>query len=59
MKKAKEEPDKEIRKQKYDEVNLEFFEPFIKEIKQTTNASGIHVMAVLYERIFDPLLRSF
>jgi 5,10-methylenetetrahydrofolate reductase len=59
MKKAKEEPDKEIRKQKYDEVNIAFFEPFIKEIKKTTNAAGIHVMAVLYERIFDPLLRSF
>ena len=59
MKKAKEEPDKEKRKQMYDEVNLEFFRPFIKEIRQTTNAAGIHVMAVLYERIFEPLLEAF
>ena len=58
MKKAKEEPDKVKRKEKYDEVNLDFFRPFIKEIKKTTNASGIHVMAVLYERIFDPLLEA-
>jgi hypothetical protein len=43
----------------YDEVNLEFFGPFIKEIKKTTHAAGIHVMAVLYERIFGPLLENF
>jgi methylenetetrahydrofolate reductase (NADPH) len=59
MKKAKEEPDKEKRKQLYDEVNLEFFRPFIKEIRKTTNAAGIHVMAVMYERIFEPLLEAF
>jgi 5,10-methylenetetrahydrofolate reductase len=58
MKKAKEEPNKEIRRQKYDEVNLEFFGPFIKEIKKTTNAAGIHIMAVLYERIFESLLKN-
>jgi hypothetical protein len=56
MKKAKEEPDKARRKEKYDEVNLDFFGPFIKEIKNSTHAAGIHVMAVLYERIFEPLL---
>jgi 5,10-methylenetetrahydrofolate reductase len=59
MKKAKQEPDKARRKEKYDEVNLEFFGPFIKEIKQTTSAAGIHVMAVLYERILEPLLEQF
>ena len=59
MKKAKKEPDKEKRKQLYDEVNLEFFRPFIKEIRKTTNAAGIHVMAVMYERIFEPLLEAF
>jgi len=58
MKKAKKEPDKEKRKQLYDEVNLEFFRPFIKEIHKTTNAAGIHVMAVMYERIFEPLLEA-
>jgi len=59
MKKAKEEPDKEKRSQLYDDVNLEFFRPFIKEIRKTTNAAGIHVMAVMYERIFEPLLEAF
>jgi len=57
MKKCKEEPDKERRKELYDEVNIEFFSPFIKEIRKTTKAAGIHVMAVLYERILDPLLK--
>ena len=57
MKKCKDEPDKEKRKGLYDEVNLEFFSPFIKEIRKTTKAAGIHVMAVLYERILDPLLK--
>jgi len=59
MKKAKEEPDKAKRSQLYDEVNLEFFKPFITEIHKTTSAAGIHVMAVLYERIFEPLLEAF
>ena len=36
-----------------------FFGPFIKAIKKTTHAAGIHVMAVLYERIFGPLLENF
>lgn len=58
MKKAKKEPDKEKRRQLYDEVNLTFFRPFIKEIRKTTNAAGIHVMAVMYERIFEPLLEA-
>ncbi|MHA1291858.1 MAG: methylenetetrahydrofolate reductase [Promethearchaeota archaeon] len=42
-----------------DKINIEFFEPFIKEIKNTTKAAGIHVMAVEYERLFDPLLKDF
>lgn len=56
MRKCKDEPDKEKRKDLYDEVNMEFFAPFIKEIRKTTKAAGVHVMAVLYERIFSPLL---
>ncbi len=57
MKKAKDEPDKERKYRLYDEVNMDFFGPFIKEIRKTTKASGIHVMAVLYERILEPLLK--
>lgn len=40
-----------------DKINIEFFEPFIKEIKKTTKASGCHIMAVEYERLFEPLLK--
>jgi 5,10-methylenetetrahydrofolate reductase len=57
MKRCKDEPDKEKRNGLYDEVNMEYFSPFIKEIRKTTKAAGIHVMAVLYERIFEPLLK--
>ncbi len=57
MAKCKEEPDKEKRKDLYDEVNIEFFTPFIKEIRKTTKAAGFHIMAVMYERIFEPLLK--
>jgi methylenetetrahydrofolate reductase (NADPH) len=59
MKKAKEEPDDLKRRALYNEVNINYFEPFIKEIRKTTRAAGIHVMAVLYEEILEPLLRSF
>ncbi len=57
MKKAKDETNKEKKYRLYDDVNIEFFAPFIKEIRKTTKASGIHVMAVLYERILEPLLK--
>ncbi|MHA1681331.1 MAG: methylenetetrahydrofolate reductase [Promethearchaeota archaeon] len=49
-------PDKKERNAAVDAVNLEFFTPFIKEIKKTTKAAGIHCMAVEYERLFKPLL---
>jgi 5,10-methylenetetrahydrofolate reductase len=42
-----------------DKINIEYFEPFLKEIKKTTKAAGIHCMAVEYERLFDPLLKDF
>ncbi|MFX1314248.1 MAG: methylenetetrahydrofolate reductase [Promethearchaeota archaeon] len=42
-----------------DKINIEYFEPFIKEIKKTTKAAGIHCMAVEYERLFGPLLKEF
>ncbi len=42
-----------------DKINIEFFKPFIEEIKKSTKAAGIHCMAVEYERLFDPLLSEF
>ncbi|MHA1700470.1 MAG: methylenetetrahydrofolate reductase [Promethearchaeota archaeon] len=49
-------PDKKERYAAVDKVNLEFFIPFIKELKKTTKAAGIHCMAVEYERLFKPLI---
>ena len=60
--KAAEKATKGDKKAKYaaiDKINIDFFEPFMKEIKKTTKAAGIHCMAVEYERLFDPLLKDF
>ncbi|MFX1302940.1 MAG: methylenetetrahydrofolate reductase [Promethearchaeota archaeon] len=51
--------DKKKRNIAIDKINIDFFEPFIKEIKKTTKAAGIHCMAVHYERLFGPLLKDF
>ena len=61
LKKAKKEykEDKKKRNQVIDKINIDFFEPFIQEIKKTTKAAGIHCMAVHYERLFEPLLKNF
>ncbi|MFX1593366.1 MAG: methylenetetrahydrofolate reductase [Promethearchaeota archaeon] len=61
LKKAKKEykEDKKKRNEAIDKINLDFFGPFIKEIKKTTKAAGIHCMAVHYERLFGPLLKDF
>jgi len=42
-----------------DKINIDFFKPFIAEIKKTTKAAGIHCMAVEYERLFAPLLGEY
>ena len=47
--------DKKLRKEKYDELNAEFFKPLIKELKSKGLVKGIHVMAVDYARIFPKL----
>ena len=59
LKTAKKMEDKKARNAKIDQINIDFFEPFIKEIKKTTKAAGIHCMAVHYERLFGPLLKDF
>jgi methylenetetrahydrofolate reductase (NADPH) len=51
--------DKKKRNEAIDKINIDFFEPFIKEIQKTTKAAGIHCMAVHYERLFEPLLKNF
>ncbi|MFW9873207.1 MAG: methylenetetrahydrofolate reductase [Candidatus Thorarchaeota archaeon] len=60
--KTAEKENKGNKKGKYaaiDKINIEFFKPFIEEIKKTTKAAGIHCMAVEYERLFAPLLSEF
>jgi methylenetetrahydrofolate reductase (NADPH) len=61
LKTAKKEykEDKNKRNEVIDKINIDFFEPFIKEIQKTTKAAGIHCMAVHYERLFEPLLKNF
>ena len=61
LKAAKKEykDDKKKRNEVIDKINIDFYEPFIKEIQKTTKAAGIHCMAVHYERLFEPLLKNF
>jgi len=61
LKTAKKEykEDKKKRNEVIDKINIDFFEPFIREIQKTTKAAGIHCMAVHYERLFEPLLKNF
>lgn len=42
-----------------DKINIDYFKPFIDEIKKTTKAAGVHCMAVEYERLFAPLLGDY
>ncbi|MHA1443903.1 MAG: methylenetetrahydrofolate reductase [Candidatus Hodarchaeales archaeon] len=59
LKKAKKIENKKEKYAAIDKINLDFYVPFIKEIKKTTKAAGIHCMAVHYERLFEPLLKDF
>ena len=56
--KAKEISDKSKKKEKYNDINLNYFEGFIKELKKTTSAAGCHIMSVGYEEIIPPLIGS-
>ncbi|MGQ4874848.1 MAG: methylenetetrahydrofolate reductase [Promethearchaeia archaeon] len=51
--------DKQAKYAAIDKVNVEFFVPFIEEIRKSSKASGIHCMAVEYERLFAPLLDKY
>lgn len=56
--KAKEIEDKEKRREKCNEINLDYFAGFIKEIKKTTSAAGCHIMSVGYEEIVPTLIKA-
>ena len=48
--------DKEERKRKTDELNVEYFTDFIKELKRTRGCKGIHIMAVGYTNATKQLI---
>ncbi len=49
--------EKKEKKQKYAEINFEFFVPFIRELMKNTKAAGVHVMAVAWEPIVVQLIK--
>jgi 5,10-methylenetetrahydrofolate reductase len=55
MREAEEIPNRSLRDERVDEINLDFFSALIKEIRQTTHASGIHIMTVGYDGIVKKL----
>ncbi|MHA1805749.1 MAG: methylenetetrahydrofolate reductase [Promethearchaeota archaeon] len=52
----KEISDKKEQKRMYDQLNYEFFKPFISELKNKGLIGGIHSMAVHYTRIFPKIV---
>jgi methylenetetrahydrofolate reductase (NADPH) len=48
--------DKEERKRKTDELNVEYFTDFMKELKKTKGCRGVHVMAVGYPTVTKQLI---
>jgi len=48
--------DKKEQKDVYDQLNYEFFKPFISELKSKNLLNGVHCMAVHYTRIFPKLV---
>ena len=55
LKKVTEISDKKQRKEKYMEINLEYFEAFVRDIMKS-EAKGVHVMAVGYEEMVKELI---
>ena len=55
--KAKDIMDKNERKRKYNEINLEYFTDFVRDIRKTA-AAGCHIMSVGYEEIIPQLVKS-
>lgn len=47
---------KEISKKKFEEENIEIFSELCKEIRKTTHAAGIHMMAIGFEWVVPPIL---
>jgi len=48
---------KEEKREKYDQINLDFFAPFIKELMKSNLCKGCHVMSVHYTEFIPKLLK--
>ncbi len=46
------------RSEKIDEINLEYFSALVRELRKTTQASGVHVMTAGYERFVKKLVQA-
>ena len=44
------------KREKYDRINIEFFAPFITELKKSGLCAGCHIMSVHYVEITPKLL---
>jgi 5,10-methylenetetrahydrofolate reductase len=44
------------KREKYDQINIEFFAPFIRELKKSGLCAGCHIMSVHYAEIIPKLL---
>jgi methylenetetrahydrofolate reductase (NADPH) len=51
-------PSKEDRRRMYDQINLDFFVPFVKELMKSGLCSGCHIMSVHYVEFIPQLLRA-
>lgn len=56
FKKFKAIADKKERKKKVNEYNIEYFTDFIGEVKKKPACRGIHLMAVGYPEVIDPII---
>jgi 5,10-methylenetetrahydrofolate reductase len=58
FKKAKQIDNKKKKKERYLEINIDYFTDFCREIYKTTKAAGIHIMAVNYVQCTPPLVEA-
>lgn len=50
--------DKPKRKVKITELNIEYFSDFMREIRKTTYAAGLHIMAVRMEELVPQIIEA-
>ena len=58
LREAEEIDDIGLQKQRIDEANVGFFTAFIKEIRKTTQARGMHIMTIGYEKIVRAIIEN-